>query len=415
MSSKINVLISHGIGKLHFFEAVKSLSSYNHNITVITGFIPSEKYAFLIDKIGDLFGHKNLFKRLHDRSIKMPNCQIVKLSNVELFHHLFYNALNKFIFFKYISFFTWTMWAFFSKKFLIGNEILHVRSGVGGCGLTDKARLNRIKIIVDHSILHPRDLEDILKKEYVRVGLNWRDDYNQKFWDVILSDCNKADIILVNSEFVKSSFVNNGFNPDRIKVIYWGVNEKYIGLKTNYRIGNKIRLCFSGHFDIRKGAHIIIDALKLLKYEGIQFELNIFGYIKKSDFLDSLIKDVEEFINVYGFLPQEEMVKQIAQNDLFIFPTFAEGSSRSVMEAMALGIPVITTNNAGCPITHLENGIIIECGNFVMLKDSILMLYNNPTLMKKIGENASKLIKNDFKWKNYGEQLNELYNQLALK
>ena len=75
-----------------------------------------------------------------------------------------------------------------------------------------------MKIIVDHSIAHPAFMDKQLRKEYERYGSVFNLGLDNPFWNGIIEDCKKADIVLVNSQFVKDTFVQNGFEEEKIKI-----------------------------------------------------------------------------------------------------------------------------------------------------------------------------------------------------
>ncbi len=148
----------------------------------------------------------------------------------------------------------------------------------------------------------------------------------------------------MNSDFVKETFVQNGFSAGKIKVVYLGVQRAFWGLKTDYRMKSPVNILFTGHFDLRKGTRVLLEAIRLVRSRGLDTRLEIIGHmgtgrtcIKGSD---------SEFLTVRPFVPQDDLRIRMAGDPTYShFPTFAEGSSRSAMEAMAAGLPVITTTN----------------------------------------------------------------------
>src|SRR5690606_29333670 len=93
------------------------------------------------------------------------------------------------------------------------------------------------------------------------------------------------DLLLVNSNYVKASFINNGFPEEKIRIAELGVDESFNGLKTNYSLNSAaIRLLFTGNFGNRKGAAIIVGAVQILKAKGVRFSLSIVGNVAK-DFI----------------------------------------------------------------------------------------------------------------------------------
>jgi len=75
--------------------------------------------------------------------------------------------------------------------------------------------------------------------------------------------------------------------------------------------------------------------------------------------------------------------------DVFVLPSFAEGTSKSVIEAMAHGLPVITTNVGGSPdLLAAEAGILVPPGDSAALADAMRCLASDPALRKRMGQAA---------------------------
>jgi glycosyltransferase involved in cell wall biosynthesis len=90
---------------------------------------------------------------------------------------------------------------------------------------------------------------------------------------------------------------------------------------------------------------------------------------------------------------------------LFVFPTFAEGSSRSGMEAAAAGLPIITTENCGLPLEHGKSAIYVPVNNADALAEEISRLSVDEALRCSLGRNAMKTVTENYTWRHYGEQV----------
>ncbi len=88
----------------------------------------------------------------------------------------------------------------------------------------------------------------------------------------------------------------------------------------------------------------------------------------------------------------------LRQADVFALPSFLEGLPISILEAMALGIPTVSTNINAIPeaIKHLETGLLIEPGNPDELKEAILLLKNDLVLREKLSIQGKKYVLENF-------------------
>ncbi|MFH1421146.1 MAG: glycosyltransferase family 4 protein, partial [Planctomycetota bacterium] len=95
----------------------------------------------------------------------------------------------------------------------------------------------------------------------------------------------------------------------------------------------------------------------------------------------------------------------------FVFPTIEEGSALVTYEALASGLPVITTPNAGSVIRDGKDGFIIPIRNTEMLAEKIEYFYKNRDAVKEMGKSASERAL-EFKWEKYSKQLVKEYEKV---
>lgn len=411
----MKVIISTGQGRLHLVESAKSLLSKNIDILFITGWIPSAFFPNkLIDLMGGLLGRKNLSSGLNKRKISDLGKQQVKTCGISEFYIQFLFLLSKY---KFISrdeaaVKGWLLFGKMSSKYIKNADVFHVRSGAGQGGAIEVAKKRGIKVLVDHSIAHPNEVYKQLLK--ANNGIDGSDIFirpDSKFWSLVLKDCHEADALLVNSQYVKESFIDNGYDANKIFVAELGVRKDFIGIKQNWEINLKIKLLFTGGFGKRKGGHLIVETTKMLIDYGIDFELHIIGSVIGDIILPEwFIKNTNVFL--HGFIPQDHLKDHLINSDIYIFPSYSEGAAQSVKEAMAVGLPVITTYQSGAPVIHNVNGVLIPDNSSKELFESILSLSNDLEKRKLIGTNASQTISSEHNWSMYAENVIKVYNKL---
>lgn len=398
---RIKVILS-TFGPLHLIKSADYLSKYV-NIRIIQGWVP-QKNSLLVKIISKII-HKDLsisFKKRYPQNIKynygigLPEFLLWTGKKIKIFNHIFSSVNSA------------RLYSFLSKKYIKNADILHVRSGNGGTAI-NIAHKRGIKVIVDQSIAHNNYIEKVLKPEYDRYNLYWGFGPNSPFWKHVLNDCKKADIILVNSEFVKKTFIEAGYEKDKIRVSYLGVRKDFWGLKTNYEIQGKIKILFTGGFGFRKGGLYILRALQELDKMNIEYEFTVVGSYDEQNILN---KYLPKHIHFVGFIPQEDLKAYFINYDIYLFPSLVEGCASSGMEAMAAGMPVIATEASGLPITDKENGILIQSQQVNSIIEAILLLKNNKKLREEIGKNASNLIRYNYTWENYAQNVYSIYKEI---
>lgn len=407
------VLIS-GPGRIHFVETAVALIRTNCKITFICGVVPTGLVRFLCGPIGLLMGRNNLYSRLRVRLGPDDVLRPVMRSNLVGEFVASVTArlagLGVLPCRSWCLRFAWQFYGWCCRPYILGGDVLHIRSGAGQGGLITKARKIGMLIVVDQSLAHPKYIGGVLNKEYERFGLTSEWHASDPFWRLVLADCNQADVLLVNSDFVKDTFVANGYPSDRIRVNYLGVRSDFIAVKNNYNIGPVIKLLFTGTFDLRKGCHIVIKAMQaLLNQRGIGVELHVAG--NASQCFELLSDEIVGMpIRFHGYLAQKELMRLFVDCDLYVFPTFSEGCAKSAMEAMLAGLPVVTTDACGLPGGAGVHWYRIELGSVESLIDAILGLANDECLRSSIGRAGSKLgLGGEYSWEAYADRLERLY------
>ena len=413
VAAKNKVIFSTGIGKLHFFESALALHKLGCPLEIITGWHPKDGNPW-VNLTGKLIGQKNLSKRLAARRPAGLESVLVNACGwSEAYAHAL-GILSKggFLNPSRANAIGFQTFGNTSRQYLHDAAILHVRSGAGQGGAITTARSQGMKIVVDHSIAHPISMENLLKEEYERFNLSLPFHHENELWQLVLRDCAEADILLVNSNYVQETFIQEGYPAEQVCVVYLGVRPDFWGLKKEYQLGKEIRLLFTGHFDLRKGARILLEALTLLQKQDIPCRLDVVGFVA----LDrSILDQYANLTQIYfhGFVPQNELKIFFSTADLFVFPTFAEGSSRSAMEAMAAGLPVITTQNCGIPIEHGINGWYVPVGDSKSLCEAVISLGNDEEKRAKLGINAFHTITQQYKWEDYAIAMMQLYQRIT--
>lgn len=408
---KVKILLSTGIGPLHFMKSAVFLSKIV-DITVIQSWIPKNTDGKFVKILSKIVGHPHLATGLKKRTPPELDGRNFSCAFPDFFLWGF-NVVSKIFNYpnrKQIAGWGWKLYGRESKKYIQDADVFHVRSGAGQGGAIKKAKKEGMKVLVDHSIAHPAYMDQHLSHEYKKNGALFNLGMNSPLFQYTVHDAQMSDLILVNSFFVKNTFVEHGFKESKIRVVYLGVREDFIGLKTKYSSEKKIKLLFTGGFGFRKGAEYLLMALQRLEKEGFLFEMKIVGAYEES--LALLKKHPVKSMELIGFVPQDELKGFLKEADIYIFPSLCEGCASSGMEALAAGLPVIATEESGFPIEHNKDGIIILSKNYMEIVSAIKELSKNKEKREYLGKNASTKIKHNYTWNNYSKNVNDIYIEL---
>ena len=400
----MKAIVATGFGKLHLHETARALAGAGVEVNFLTGWVPKDNQTALVDLLGKFLGEKHLAARMAARQIRIPGATVTPVAWVEVAGTLIKLIQRTRLIpldLAYGMEFRLAAWG--SRKYLKNADVLLVRSGAGHSGAIQKARKNGMAIVTDHSIAHPAFMHAALREEFARFGLPAGYDSSADLWKLVLRDCADADLLLVNSDFVKKTFVEQGYPADKMRVAYLGVREDFFDLKRDYRIDGPVRILFTGNFDIRKGVRILLEAIRQCRRSGLDIRLELMGNLGNG--APCLQPGDEIFFSHTPFAPLKQVAAAFAGTDLFVFPTFAEGSSRSGMEAAAAGLPIVTTENCGLPLQHGKSAIYVPVNDAGCLAEAIGLVSSDEGLRTSIGRNAMRTVTENYTWMHYGRHV----------
>jgi len=291
-----------------------------------------------------------------------------------------------------------------------GGGIYHYRAGFGGVSV-DVARRHGWLCLCDHSIVHPAALRYLVTHEG-RLPPRGEPGCIDHNWRAILADIERADHVVVSSEFVKLTFLHHEERHDRVSVVRLGVGDEFLSAVPPRRPGTgPIRMLFAGSFCRRKGGLVLAEAWTRLG--DLDCRLDLCGSVDAdaAAAFAGLVRDRR--VTWHGQIPIPELAARMAGADIFVFPTLAEGFTRVVAEAMAAGCYVVTTANAGSIVTDDGRiGRIVAPGSVTALVDALREAAGNRARAARIGARAAALIRRSYRQAHYGTRLLALYEAL---
>jgi glycosyltransferase involved in cell wall biosynthesis len=249
---------------------------------------------------------------------------------------------------------------------------------------------------------------ELLKEEYNATGLKFRNKTPEHIVKRELREANAADYLLCPSQYVADSFIQKGIPQHKFVVIPYGVNTGRF--KATHTPPAKFTVLFVGTIGVRKGSIYLFKALELLK-NTVGIECILIGSIEKG--FKPIFNTYSHLFTYAGRMPQDKLAQYYNKASVFVFPSLDEGMALVQLEAMASGLPIITTTNAGADavITDGKEGFIVPIRDQDILAEKIAYLYNNPQILKQMALNAEKT-SGQFTWDVYGEKLAAFINNL---
>ena len=194
-----------------------------------------------------------------------------------------------------------------------------------------------------------------------------------------------ADRIFVPSSVVKDSLLSAGVAAEKIAVIPYGAPVDYF--QPQPKTDNTFRVISIGRLSPRKGIHYLLKAWQELKLP--QAELLFVG---KNLFPDRWLDSYSNCFTHIPSVPHHTLNQYYSSGSVLVLPSLVEGLSLVQLEAMACGIPIITTHNAGGTdiITDGVEGFIVPIRDTQALKEKIEWCYEHPHELAEMGKAARK-------------------------
>ncbi|MHC4870903.1 MAG: glycosyltransferase [Planctomycetota bacterium] len=223
---------------------------------------------------------------------------------------------------------------------------------------------------------------------------------------------------------IADNYKNAGFNMDNVKVIHDGVDaqkfspeNKTANIRREMGIpGEALVFVNIGRLETVKGQCFLIQAMEILKKKGLNFHLLIAGDGSLRSKLEIGINgtNLSGFVHFLGV--RKDIPEILNASDLYILSSIgSEGSSRATQEAMACGLPCITTDVGMLPdiINNGENGFTVTAENPEAMADKVEEVTKDRENMHKMGENSRKSIESNYSEDVFATRIIEAYKSIA--
>jgi colanic acid/amylovoran biosynthesis glycosyltransferase len=207
-----------------------------------------------------------------------------------------------------------------------------------------------------------------------------------------------AEFIACVSDFTRSQLCRL-LHPSlwsRAQVVRCGIDLQQFQMRKAHAQASPPRIVSVGRISSEKGQIVLLQACKILAERGVDVRLTLIG----SGPLERLIREeiarsaMERIVEMPGEQPPDIVRRELEQADIFCLPSFAEGLPISIMEAMAVGVPVIASAISGIPelVVNRETGFTVPPGNAAALADAIeAMLKDQPLRERMISAGRTRV------------------------
>ena len=240
-------------------------------------------------------------------------------------------------------------------------------------------------------------------------------EFDFEWGEDIRTENEEVDLFVSPSQYASDQLCSWGIPGAKVRQVEFGVDvarfrpkpETQMESESEIRTASDapLRFAFSGALSARKGVPELLQAWERLSLRDA--ELHLYGRAKPE--VADLLKSSSR-VHTHGFV---DLAPELPRNDVFVFPSHLEGSAKSVFEALACGLPVITTPNAGSVVRDGIEGHIVPAGSVVALQDVMKSLYRDPQTRGRMAI-AARDRAEEFPWERYARRIWQLYAELGI-
>jgi glycosyltransferase involved in cell wall biosynthesis len=278
--------------------------------------------------------------------------------------------------------------------------------------LAERARRLGTPFLLDRSISHPMANAAIMREVAERYPA-WRRGIETRLPEVLACEEREHELattIVAASSFTKRTLVDNGVPAGRIVVNPYGVDLRLFHPPASPRAPGPLRFLFLGAVTARKGAPLLVDAWRRLALDDA--ELWMVGSITASD--RALVPELPG-LKVLGQFPHRELPDLLRQCDVLVFPSYCEGFALVLLEALASGLPIITTDATAGPdlIADGTEGRIVPAGDLDRLGEAMRGMARARASLPAMSA-AARHCAERYSWDGYGDRWQTILREHTL-
>jgi starch synthase len=267
----------------------------------------------------------------------------------------------------------------------------------------EHARSNGILCVLEQTVAHPAEY-NVIYAEHRRKYPGYFASAKPPMPPALIkrqnAELDLADLVIVGSPYAKASLERNGVKGDKIRIIEYGhgfkLDDSHVPARRDKR--GRIEFVFVGAVDVRKGCHLLIEAMRCLTDLPVHLTMAGPVYLPLQHLRDRLPSNV----TLTGKLSGDEVLRLLLGADCFVFPSLFEGSAIVLREAQFAKIPIIQTERAGVGAVPGVSGLYVE-PDVADLAEKIALFAADDALRSRLVANARATPARS--WEDYQNEL----------
>ncbi len=222
-----------------------------------------------------------------------------------------------------------------------------------------------------------------------------------------LKEQSEADVLLVPSHHLARLLEERGVARERIAVIPYAADTERFQPDPDKTHGPRCTFLFAGGITQRKGIKDLLDAWNRIRRPG--WKLQLLGALPRDP---GPLTGTLDHLEWLGQVGHAEMPSRMASADVFVFPSLFEGSAVVTYEALASGLPTITTPEAGSVLREGRDGYLVPAADPEALAGRMEQLGTNPELRASMARSARERAL-EFDWTRYQDAIERVIRRVV--
>lgn len=220
-----------------------------------------------------------------------------------------------------------------------------------------------------------------------------------------------ANAVLIGSASFRDEVVDRlGTDPERFTIVPGGVDVERFTPREDRACNGDVTFIFHGRVDRRKGVLDFIDAV-----EGLERARVVISGIGPD--LDAAAERARGMTHVRftGYAGYDDAPAILREGDVFVSPTYAEGFSNTILEAMATGLPTVSTHSVGVVdcLRDEDNALLVKPGDVSGLRAALVRLRDDDALRERLAATALAEVRERYTWGRVAAQIAHVYREVA--
>ncbi|MDX8364505.1 glycosyltransferase family 4 protein [Cytobacillus sp. IB215665] len=293
-----------------------------------------------------------------------------------------------------------------SQQNLEGYDILHAQ---------DLATANILGILNEHYekplLYTPHGILSLNRIKFKEVD---KDSLSARYFiEIDKKAVQYADKIIILSDHFREPLKQLGAHDSKMLTVHTGIEENEEIKQPKDENPHQTIISCIARLTQRKGHHILLEALNMIKEHLDHVEIRIIGDGKTREDLEQQARHLR-LSNVVFLGSRDDIPQLLKETDIFVLPTINDSLPISIIEAMHMGLPIVSSYVGGIPelIHHQKEGLLSTPGDIETLSKHLLLLIQNPSLRNELGENARKFAQAELTVNEMSRKIEQEYQSL---